>query len=458
MFDQQLPEDLAVALDPVRLLWERLDRDGARRLVTKNARAELGRLTGVLGMERPAGARVAAERVLADRLCRRLADQGGTEAVQDLVGWMQRRGLPTRGCDDRCDDGFRLDLGKPCEWCATRRRDRQHRRRAVIATVAAEMPQATPAERLAEVERRLRQQVASEAASTALRHEDAARERAERQARAAEAAAVREAEAVARQAAEQTRPCTDCSAANAGGLCAVCASVRATETAIEQTGDIAAAAARDGEDLDQAVDVAAGVQARLREQLAAVRGQAQAEGALPEVAALMVRMAAETALDEYRAEALQVLARSRQADAEAWQAAETERRSCRKLADVAAAAERAADAARERTAAHLLVTRTTEFAAARARRAADDQAHGGAPFDGLAPAAAAGITPAAAGLCAGWDGSACGVPVTGEFGALCGRCQTQQLTHRRGRAKTTADHGQGRRFRGTSGRKHPGQT
>jgi hypothetical protein len=421
---EQLPEDLAVALEPVALLWERLKRDGARQLVADVARAELGRLTGVLGIERPAGAREAAERVLADRLNRRLSDEGGTGAVRDVVGWMQRRGLPTRGCDDRCDDGFRLDLGRPCEWCATRCRDRQHRRWSVIEAVAAEMPQASPEQRQAEVERRLRQEVASEGASTALRHEHAARERAERQARAAEAAAVREAEAVAWQAAEQAKPCADCGTPDAGGLCTVCVSTRATEEAIARAGDVAAAAAWDGEDLDQAVDVAAGAQARLREQLAAVRGQALAEGALPEVAALMVRMAAETAMDEHRAEALQVLARARQADGEAWQAAEAERRSYHKLADVAAAAEQAATDARARTAAHLLTVRTAEFAATRARRAAEEQAGASAPAG-----------PAAAGTCGGRSGQACGVPVTGEFGELCGRCHAQQLTQRRRRGR-----------------------
>jgi hypothetical protein len=284
---------------------------------------------------------------------------------------------------------------------------------------AAEMPQATPEERQVAVERRLRQQVASEAAATALRHERSARERAERQAQAGAQAAVREAEAVARRAAEQAMSCADCGAPDAGGLCAVCASTGAASAAVVQAGDVAAAAAWDGEDLDQAVAVAAGAEARLREQLAAVHDQAQAEGALPEVAALMVRMTAETALEEYRAEALAVLACSRQADGEAWQAAETERRSChrKKPADVAAAAEQAADTARARTAAHLLATRTAEFAAARARRAAEEQAHAAVPTG-----------PAVAGTCGGWDGQGCGAPVTGEFGDLCGRCHAQHIT------------------------------
>ncbi|MDT0310266.1 hypothetical protein RM780_25415 [Streptomyces sp. DSM 44917] len=40
--------------------------------------------------------------------------------------------------------------------------------------------------------------------------------------------AVREAEEVARQAAEQARPCADCGQPQAGGLCTLCASARAT--------------------------------------------------------------------------------------------------------------------------------------------------------------------------------------------------------------------------------------
>jgi hypothetical protein len=135
--------------------------------------------------------------------------QRGDRARPHLVGWMKRRGLPTRGCDDRCDDGFRLDLGKPCEWCATRRRDGQHRRRAVIDAVGAEMPQATPDERQAEVERRLRQEVASQAASTALRREHATRERAEQRARAGRRG--QQAANVAAETAVPPRPASRCS-------------------------------------------------------------------------------------------------------------------------------------------------------------------------------------------------------------------------------------------------------
>ncbi|MFJ6691575.1 hypothetical protein [Streptomyces sp. NPDC091294] len=62
------PDYLRVVLAPGDLVWERLERPFARRLVEAAVRRELG---GVVGF----GHRADAPQVLANRLARRLADQ-----------------------------------------------------------------------------------------------------------------------------------------------------------------------------------------------------------------------------------------------------------------------------------------------------------------------------------------------------------------------------------------------
>jgi hypothetical protein len=70
------PEDLRVVLAPVDLVWERLERPSARRLVEAAVRRELG---GVVGFAH----RADAPQVLADRLARRLADQMRLKGVAE---------------------------------------------------------------------------------------------------------------------------------------------------------------------------------------------------------------------------------------------------------------------------------------------------------------------------------------------------------------------------------------
>ncbi|MFI9778603.1 hypothetical protein ACIHCV_28480 [Streptomyces sp. NPDC051956] len=152
-------QDLRAVLAPVRLVWGRLERPAARRLVEAKARTELARVVGFAG---PADA----PQVLADRLARRLEDQlrlGGP--ITDPVGWLIGRGLPQRQeCGDvRCDDGALLDSGRDCPRCEDRRIDRRARRRAVAAAVDAAMPSASETERRTAAEQQLHETVAARA-------------------------------------------------------------------------------------------------------------------------------------------------------------------------------------------------------------------------------------------------------------------------------------------------------
>ncbi|MFE7918149.1 hypothetical protein [Streptomyces sp. NPDC057398] len=153
------PEDLRAVLAPVDLVWARLERQAARRLVEAAARSELGRVVGFAG-------RADAPQVLADRLARRLADQMRLAGpIKDPVGWLIGVGLPQRQqCGDvRCDDRTLLDSGQDCPRCAEKQADRRDQRRAVAAAVDAAMPGASDAERRAATAKQLHQDVTARA-------------------------------------------------------------------------------------------------------------------------------------------------------------------------------------------------------------------------------------------------------------------------------------------------------
>ncbi|MEU2730580.1 hypothetical protein ABZ650_22975 [Streptomyces griseoviridis] len=153
------PEDLRAVLAPVDLVWARLERPAARRLVEAAARSELGRVVGFAG-------RADAPQVLADRLARRLADQMRLAGpIKDPVGWLIGVGLPQRQqCGDvRCDDRVLLDSGQDCPRCEEKQADRRDQRRAVAAAVDAAMPGASEAERRAATATQLHQDVTARA-------------------------------------------------------------------------------------------------------------------------------------------------------------------------------------------------------------------------------------------------------------------------------------------------------
>ncbi|MFD5341525.1 hypothetical protein [Streptomyces hawaiiensis] len=153
------PKDLRVVLAPVDLVWARLERPAARRLVEAAARSELTLVEGFAG-------RTDAPQVLADRLVRRLDEQLRTGGpITDPVGWLLARGLPQRQqCGDaRCDDRMLLDSGRDCPRCEDRQADRRAQRSAVAADVDAAMPGASEAERRAVADRQLHERVTAQA-------------------------------------------------------------------------------------------------------------------------------------------------------------------------------------------------------------------------------------------------------------------------------------------------------
>ncbi|MFD9675168.1 hypothetical protein ACFWAO_25140 [Streptomyces sp. NPDC059981] len=152
-------EELRAALAPVDLVWARLNRPAARRLVEAAVHGELARLDGLVGPS-------AAPQALADRLARRLAEQvrlGGP--ITKPVGWLIGRGLPQRQlCSDvRCDERVLLHSGQDCPRCEDRQADRRNQRRVVAAAVDAAMPHASETERRAATEQQLHQDVTAQA-------------------------------------------------------------------------------------------------------------------------------------------------------------------------------------------------------------------------------------------------------------------------------------------------------
>ncbi|MFD3664002.1 hypothetical protein ACFWVF_26020 [Streptomyces sp. NPDC058659] len=152
-------EDLRAVFAPVDLVWARLERRSARKLVEAAARGELARVIGFAG-------RTDAPQVLADRLARRLEDQMRLHGpIKDPVGWLIGLALPQRQrCGDvRCDDRVLLDSGQDCPRCEEKQADRRDQRRAVAAAVDAAMPRASETERRAATEQQLHQDVTAQA-------------------------------------------------------------------------------------------------------------------------------------------------------------------------------------------------------------------------------------------------------------------------------------------------------
>ncbi|MFH8371416.1 hypothetical protein [Streptomyces sp. NPDC018031] len=213
-----LPQGLTEVLAPVRALWQRLERGGARSRVVQVVRAEVNRAAFVVGAQD-------APRVVADRLARRLAAQGGPARVADPVGWLLGRGLPRRpSCTDvRCDEGTRMDTGTVCELCEVLIADRQTLRQAAAAEVAAAMPAASASLRRAEIERRLAHITAEQITCTQRRHDRDAVERQRREAARAQASAG----TVAAHHAPVASPCAGCRSPEADPVTGFCASCEA---------------------------------------------------------------------------------------------------------------------------------------------------------------------------------------------------------------------------------------
>ncbi|MGW2890551.1 hypothetical protein ACWDDN_35645 [Streptomyces griseoruber] len=386
-----LPEDLGlrVALGPVAWLWAGLNR-WQQDHVVKAVNAELERLKDLL--MQPEGA----PRLLADRLTDRLEETGGEARVSSPFGWITRRGLVQRpACSDvRCDDGIRLDTGGDCANCGNVIHIRRARRVRIAADINRELPGLGVAERRQVLEERLREYAVAEAEDFVWRREQARAEQARREkARAAaRERGERERREAAADAVRQALACEDCGQQRSAGLCEACGYRRRTEAAIVEAGLVAATWAAD---LDDAVDVAA-VAAHVRATLEAdietthqqflqlmEPGELEANPtAAASVLAFNALQAVQQALPEYRSSALGRLGSAPEADAEARRAYKTEQnrrwfRANPNGADAVAAATKATDAARERTAEYLLATRLEQL---RKRTAARTETVAPAPW------------------------------------------------------------------------------
>ncbi|MGW2183341.1 hypothetical protein ACWCXX_35920 [Streptomyces sp. NPDC001732] len=362
-----LPADhrLRVALAPVAWLWERLSGWQQARVETA-AKTELARMEGLLAL--PGGA----PRLLAARLADRLEETGGEALVGRPFGWLIRRGLVQRpSCSDlRCDDGTRMDTGTACETCANVVHLRRARRARVAAEISRDQPGLTDDEHLQALEDRLRELAVLDAEDFVWRREQAAAEQARRD--AARAAAQERAErerqaAAAEEAARQVLPCADCGRARAAGLCEGCGYRRRVTDLLTEAERVTVASLADPANTEAAARAVEEVRETLgaitraaRQRYLNALGPGQYEADPDGVRTLLAYNELEVlkqVVPQIRTSALATLARG----AEANRAHATEHRRRGRHApdgaDAFTAAECAAQAARHRTAEHLLAAR-----------------------------------------------------------------------------------------------------
>ena len=371
-----LPADLRlrVALGPVSWLWAQLS-GWQQDQVEAAAKAEMAQLAG-LGVA-PEGA----PRLLADRLTDRLEETGGEALVDKPFPWLIRRGLPQRrACSHRkCDDGVRLDTGEDCENCGNVLHLRRARRARIGADIDRELPGLADGERRRVLEERLRERAAIEAEDLAWRQEQARAERARRD--AARAAAAEQAErerqaAAAADAVRQALACEDCGRGRAAGLCEACDHRRQTEILIGEAGLLAAAGSADLGDPGSIAAVAAGARTAIGDSTAAawqefleITDVATLEAdpqAAEDAYAFTAFQTAQQAVGECQDNALAMLGRTQEAEAEARRAYRSEQgrpwfQHNPTGADAVAAATKAADTARERVAEYLLTARLEQL-------------------------------------------------------------------------------------------------
>ncbi|MFD3621496.1 hypothetical protein ACFWWT_41115 [Streptomyces sp. NPDC058676] len=368
-----LPGDLGlrVALGPVAALWARLS-GWQQDQVEAAAKAELSRLAGML--MRPE----MAPQLLADRFTDRLEETGGDALVLRPYPWLMRKGLVQRqACSDpRCDDGIRLDTGGECDNCGNVIHIRRARRARIAAEVDAQLPGLGAGERRQVLEGRLREQVAAEAENFVWRREQALARRDAARAAAQERAERERQEAKAADAVRQALPCEDCGQERSAGLCEACRYRRRTEDLIVEAGLVAASWSAVLDEADDVAAVTAYVRASLEAAMASARleffrlmdpGELEADPvAAASALAFAELQAVQQALPEYRRSALGWLGRTEEAAAEARRAyaIEQNRRWFRANptgVDAVAAATKAADAARVRTAQYLLTVRLEQL-------------------------------------------------------------------------------------------------
>lgn len=371
-----LPTDLRlrVALGPVAGLWERLS-GWQQDQVEAAVEAELTRLAGQLVRPQTAA------QLLADRLTDRLRETGSEALVTSPYPWLTHRGLVQRpACSDRrCDDGIRLDTGAECDSCDNVIHIRRAQRARTAAEIDAQLPGLRDGEHRQVLEDRLRKQADLEAEDLVWRRELAAAEQARRdtaRATAQEQAERQRAAVAAADAIRQALPCEDCGQDQAAGLCEACGYRRETEALIGDAGLVAATWSAALDDPTDVAAVATSVRAKMEAYIAAAReaflqmtDSADLDSDPVATAAALAFGALQTAQQaapEHRRCALGMLGQTEQAEAEARRAYATEQnrrwfRANPNGADAAAAATKAANTARTRTAEHLLAIRLEQL-------------------------------------------------------------------------------------------------
>ncbi|MFE0777016.1 hypothetical protein [Streptomyces sp. NPDC058861] len=343
----QVPKGLERALEPVAMVWGRLDRLTTRRYVTKMVRAQLGDITGACGPD------VDAERILRERLKRRLAEQG-TVPVTDPVGWLVGRALPRRSvCPDRrCDDGRRMDTRADCTACQMLVLDgRALRARAFTkATTALAGGRVDRAAFEAELHACWHQ----EAAFAAVRREQALQEREARERVWAE----QRVRYAAQEAARQARACEVCGKPESAGMCGRCRDERRVEELVAEAVDVAVATwGMSGE--ARRLEVVRRTEGEMRGAVDQAVGDLLAAGGsvFPESVVLAARLAAELQLAALRRRAVNKFAYQAPVQAEYEKVFATEMRRSHfhdSLDEARKAAEETAQRARFNTAQTLL--------------------------------------------------------------------------------------------------------
>ncbi|MFE7620438.1 hypothetical protein [Streptomyces sp. NPDC057496] len=248
---------------------------------------------------------------------------------------------------------------------------RRARRARVAAEISRDQPGLTADEHLQALEDRLRELAALDAEDFVWRREQAAAEQARRD--AARAAAQERAEherqaAAAEEAARQVLPCADCGRARAAGLCEGCGYRRRVTDFLTEAERVTVASLADPANIEAAARAVEEVRETLgaitraaRQRYLNALGPGQYEADPDGVRTLLAYNELEVlkqVVPQIRTSALTTLARSAEADADANRAHATEHRRRGRhtpdSADAFTAAECAAQAARDRTAEHLL--------------------------------------------------------------------------------------------------------
>lgn len=301
-----VPKGLEHVLEPVAMVWGRLERLTTRRYLTRAVRIQLGEISGACGPE------VDAQHILRQRLQRRLAEQG-TVTITDPVGWLIRRGLPRRSlCPDRrCDEGRRMDTRADCAACQLLFLDA----RALRTRAAAKARTAVVGGRVSrpEFEAQLRACWQQEAVAAAVRHAGACREREASERMWAAQRAANAAQAAARQA----LACRECGMPETAGLCGRCREERRVEELVAEAVEVSVAA-WGAADREYQVEVTRRAEREMRQAVARSIAEliTAGGGARVESVALAARLAAELQLGALRRRAVGWLAYQGPAQAE----------------------------------------------------------------------------------------------------------------------------------------------